>query len=124
MNSSNKNEYISWDITDLYNAWLDGSANHGIALKQIGSEDMDVLFTSENAGSNRPRMVVNYRDMKGIESYWSFSSQSAGMAGVGSVNNATGNLVFQIPTKHLQLQKTISGNALSFIIAFCIFRKA
>ena len=36
--------------------------------------------------------------MKGVEDYWSYSSQSAGFAGTGSVNHATGNLVFSIPT--------------------------
>ena len=36
--------------------------------------------------------------MKGLESYWTYTSQSAGFAGLGSINNATGNLVFSIPT--------------------------
>lgn len=36
--------------------------------------------------------------MKGVEDYWTFSSQSAGFAGTGAINHATGNLVFSVST--------------------------
>ena len=43
--------------------------------------------------SCHPQFVVTYRDMKGIEPYWSYSGQSAGLAGAGYVNNATGSMI-------------------------------
>ncbi len=91
--------YVSWDITSLYNLWIETPLeNHGIALQQVNSMQVDSLFTSTAGTANRPRFTVNYRDMKGIESYWSGSSHSAGLAGSGFVNHATGNLVFSIGT--------------------------
>ena len=45
---------------------------------------------------NDPRLMIHYRDMKGVESYWSGSSHSAGLAGSGYVNHANGNLVFAL----------------------------
>ncbi len=89
--------YVRWDITRLYLNWDKSLPNYGVAIKAMGGEGYDALFTSENATTNRPRLVVNYSDMKGIESYWSGSSHSAGSAGSGYVNHATGNLVFSIP---------------------------
>lgn len=93
-----ENTYISWDITSLYEEWDSGTANHGVAIKQIGGDNIDALFTSENASSNRPRLIVNYRYMSGLESYWSYTTQNAGLAGTGYVNNATGNLVLTVDT--------------------------
>lgn len=93
-----ENTYIGWDITSLYEEWDSGTANHGVAIKQIGGDNIDALFTSENASSNRPRLIVNYRDMSGLESYWSYTTQNAGLAGTGYVNNATGNLVLTVDT--------------------------
>ena len=92
-------EYITWDITALYKTWMaSSSANKGLAIVQIGDDNADALFTSSNATVNTPRLVINYRDMKGVESYWSGSTHSAGLAGSGYVNHATGNLVFSIST--------------------------
>ena len=38
----------------------------------------------------RPKLIISYKDMKGIEDYWTTTSQNAGIAGSGHVNNATG----------------------------------
>jgi hypothetical protein len=60
---------------------------------------MSAIFASANsATSTQPQLVVEYRDMKGVESYWSGSSHSAGLAGSGYVNHANGNMVFSIGT--------------------------
>ncbi len=56
-----------------------------------------VRFASLNnvqSGTVRPYFIISYRDTKGLESRWSYNSQSAGGAGAGSVNLFTGNLVF------------------------------
>ena len=59
----------TWDITSLYEA------------------------SECTATAQRPQFTVSYQDMKGIESYWSYTSQSAGLAGTGYINNATGTLI-------------------------------
>ena len=97
LSTSSKNKYITWDITRLYRMWQNGASNNGVAIVQLDNNNVDALLSSsENA--NIPRLILNYRDMKGIESYWSGSSHSAGLAGSGYVNHANGNLVFAIDT--------------------------
>lgn len=55
LSSISQGEYITWDITTLYRAWMSGSGvNKGLALAQIGSDDVDALFTSSNATANTP----------------------------------------------------------------------
>ena len=90
-----------WNITSIVKKWYTNSDyNYGIALAPIDGTEFKgtATFYSDNATSNIPRLIVQYMDMKGIEDYWTYSEQSAGNAGVGAVNNATGNLVFSIPT--------------------------
>ena len=91
--------WVSWDITSLYTQWLsDPTSNHGLALVPIGEKIDYAVFSSANSTTYIPCIIVEYRDMKGIESYWSGSAHSAGLAGSGFVNHATGNLVFSIGT--------------------------
>ncbi|MBO5111334.1 MAG: RHS repeat-associated core domain-containing protein [Clostridia bacterium] len=91
--------WVSWDITSLYTQWLsDPTSNHGLALVPIGEKKDYAVFSSANSTTYIPCIIVEYRDMKGIESYWSGSTHSAGLAGGGFVNHATGNLVFSIDT--------------------------
>ncbi len=87
--------YINWDITTIAKKWYDGSmTKYGIALKQNGTAYNSALLSSSDSSTNKPYVCVSYRDTKGIESYLSYSSQNAGLAGTGYVNNATGNLTF------------------------------
>ena len=43
-----------------------------------------------------PSGVFWYKNTWGIESYWSYHSQSAGRSGTGSINDFNGNLVYTI----------------------------
>ena len=95
VNADSESKYVSWDITRLFKQWNDGTANYGIALAQLKQGNNDALFASSET-ANDPRLIIHYRDMKGVESYWSGSSHSAGLAGNGYVNHANGNLVFAI----------------------------
>lgn len=93
----------SWDITDLARSWYDGSEeNHGVFLQDVEefeSLDYTIFFSSNNPDVTlHPQLIVTYRDQLGVEDYWSFISQKAGSAGVGSLNLANGNLVFSIGT--------------------------
>lgn len=90
-----------WNVTPIVKKWYAGE-NYGLMLAPA----TDTTFTGtakfysndHTVQAERPQLCIEYRDMKGVEDYWTFSSQSAGFAGTGSVNNATGNLVFSIPT--------------------------
>ena len=91
---------VTWDITSAFRNWYgNNSVSRGIALAPITPDAMSAVFASANTTTSvQPQLVVEYRDMKGVESYWSGSSHSAGLAGSGFVNHASGNLVFSIGT--------------------------
>ena len=94
-------EYVEFDITDAVKRWYGGTANYGIAIKPIsgaGYASTDyVTFNPIENNNYRPMLSVCYRVISGIEDYWSYSTQSAGIAGTGYVNLATGLLTFTIP---------------------------
>ena len=92
--------FYTWNITPLVQKWYSGSANYGVAFNAAPGESASLSFNSSEstAYANRPALTVTYKDMKGTEPYWSYSSHTAGVAGTGSVNLSTGNLSFAIPT--------------------------
>ena len=47
--------------------------------------------------SVRPVFRITYRNNRGIESYWTYHSQSLSAGAVGSINDFSGNLVYQVP---------------------------
>ncbi|MBR2635128.1 MAG: hypothetical protein IKD31_06070, partial [Clostridia bacterium] len=97
--SAEKDPYL-WDVTPMVKKWYLGE-NYGLVLAPVGGSVLDNTAKASLQSLRSavtPRLTIEYRDMKGVEGYWSFSSQSAGFAGTGSVNHATGNLVFSIPT--------------------------
>ena len=91
----------TFNITPLVKKWYNGQ-NYGLMIAPATNTTFTgvAIFQSNDSTSTslRPQLCIKYVDMKGIEDYWSFTSQSAGFAGSGAVNNATGNLVFSIPT--------------------------
>ena len=105
--SSNGSDYwYSWDITSLVHEWYDGSSpNYGVCfsvVNDVSSSTVVRFYSSESTVANStPYLTVNYRDMKGLESYWTQISQSAGLAGTGNVNVANGSMTF--------LQSTVSS---------------
>ena len=95
----------TFDITKIAKRWYEGDENMavtqlGLAFATIPGHFANVQFYSNEATaeSARPALVITYKDMKGVEPYWSYSSHSAGSSGSGSVNLSNGNLVFAIPT--------------------------
>ena len=90
-----------WNITPIVKKWYAGQ-NYGVMFAPATGTTFSgtAQFRSNNYSDSakRPQLCITYRDMKGLEDYWSYSSQGAGFAGTGSVNHATGNLVFTIPT--------------------------
>ena len=95
--------WYTWNITELGKNWYDGTyANYGICVQTVSgtsSSTYSQFYASECATvSLRPRLMVTYRDQLGLEDYWTYTTQDVGFAGTGYINNATGNLVFVIPT--------------------------
>ncbi len=96
----------SWDITEAAKKWYSGALpNHGICIglleESLTSTNCVVFHASESdssaAGSYLPFYSFTYRDAKGLEDYYSYSSGSAGLVGTYSINNATGNMVLVTP---------------------------
>ena len=93
-----------FDITEAVKNWYDGTAaNYGIEVKsadESGSyaeNGVKGYFWPERYNSvdeQYPRYVITYRNNKGLEDYWSYTTLSAGTAGTAYVNDYTGNLVF------------------------------
>ena len=93
-----------WNITKAVKSWYEGTAvNNGIMLKSAveGVSDMAEsciyanYYTEDNTQtSGYPIMTIVYRNNKGLENYWSYTSASAGIAGTANVNDYSGNLVF------------------------------
>jgi RHS repeat-associated protein len=92
--------WYTWNITEAVNSWYHGSPNYGIWLKnEEGDPDVTSFYTYNCSDtSSRPQFVIRYSIMSGIESYWSYTTQNAGLAGAGAVNYATGELTFSVGT--------------------------
>ena len=89
----------TWNITPIVDQWYAGS-NYGLALEGIVESSIDyAAFGSSGWDYGYVSILcINYVDMVGLEDYWTYTSQSAGFAGSGAVNLATGQLTFTIPT--------------------------
>ena len=104
--SNSTNGYpLSFDITKAVRKWYNGQ-NYGIMLRRE-DELNGRLACVELIGSDfdlsggisemvLPSGVFWYKNTWGIESYWSYHSQSAGRSGTGSINDFNGNLVYTI----------------------------
>ncbi|MBE6678841.1 MAG: hypothetical protein E7597_08625, partial [Ruminococcaceae bacterium] len=90
----------SFDFTSLAHEWFEqenatGNCNRGLLLKT--TDNTYVGFATVNylqSTQMRPAIIISYRDTKGLDGRWTYTNQSAGGAGTGSVNLFTGNLVF------------------------------
>ncbi len=93
----------SFDITKAVKGWYEGAfTNHGILIKNDDETLTPArgIFRSENATSiteGIPYIAIDYRNNKGIEGYWSYSSFSNGVGGTAGINDYTGNLVYTLP---------------------------
>ncbi len=102
-------EWKMFDITKAVKEWYEEpDSNYGILIKSHDESltPARAIIRSENATNiteGIPVISIEYRNNKGLEGYWSFSSFSAGTGGAGHVNDYSGNLVYEIP-----LMSTIS----------------
>ena len=52
----------------------------------------------EDFASLRPHILIQYVNYSGLESFWTYHSQSAGRAGTIHINDYTGNLILEHET--------------------------
>ncbi len=86
-----------WDITKLIQKWKNNFQSIGILELSDDKNVLDeyVLFDSANNTSGvKPMVTIGYVEQSGLNDYWTYHSHSAGNAGVGYVNDYTGNLTF------------------------------
>ena len=61
---------------------------------EAGSEHWEEFYSSDYSPAYSPVLTISYINNCGLESIWDYTSQSAGTAGTGQINNYTGNLVW------------------------------
>ena len=96
--TSSHNQLYSFDITKIAQRWATGeSVNRGIMLR---GEDLPEterymrFYDSDNSMRNSdPCFTYYYRDTKGVEDYWTYTTMTAGRNGTAAVNNFNGNLL-------------------------------
>ena len=89
---------FSFDVTAAVKDWYAGGSNNGLCVMSMTeTQKCYVGFISSGNPYNtviKPYLTVSYRDTRGLDDRWSYSTQSGGNAGVGNVNLYNGNLVF------------------------------
>lgn len=96
-----------FDITSVVKKWYEEKLdNNGILIKQQvegGSKAQNAAngwFWTEKYNEVTdayPAILINYRNNKGLEDYWSYSAYGIGSAGNAYVNDYSGNLVYELP---------------------------
>lgn len=95
-----------WNVTSIVKRWYEDPdfPNYGFLLRS-SSESATELSQSciyawlygekySQSTAGYPILTIVFRSNKGIESYWSYTSLSAGRAGTASICDFSGNLVF------------------------------
>ena len=114
--------YDSYNITRLVNKWHNGGANYGVLLKlhddasTVSSRQQVYYFAKQSVyyGSISKYVEITYRNIVGLEDYWSYETQDVGvLSGTGYVNRYNGNLTFVFDG--LTYRSEITGFTLSHI---------
>ncbi len=87
-----------WQITDAVRSWYE-DGNNGLMFRAPGYVETGNAVQWVQMGNGYyydelPFISIIYRNVSGLESYWDYSSASAGRAGTGHVNACSGNLVW------------------------------
>ena len=94
------NDWYNWDITSMAQQWFTGQ-NYGLMLSisaavEAGDSNPWARFLSSDYAyaDGLPVLSIIYINNCGLEDYWDYTTQDAGRAGTGYVNDFTGNLVW------------------------------
>ena len=89
------------DLTNMYRSWyrveevagVKQMLNRGFLVRMESSAGTASLGSPSSSLSKRPQFIVNYISHAGLESWWTYESQSAGRAGTANVDLFNGNVV-------------------------------
>ncbi|MBR4286128.1 MAG: hypothetical protein IKT55_00320 [Clostridia bacterium] len=94
-------DYYQFDITRAAKNWFENGNNYGVVIKGYDESKVgraQIISAEYNITSVvYPTIVVTYRNNKGVEDYWSYSTYGVNTAGTAYVNDYTGNLVYSLP---------------------------
>lgn len=90
----------TWYVTDIVRDWY-ANQNTGMMFKTTDAVEQGSNYyykhfysSDQSSVSKRPTLAIMFRNNNGLESYWDYTSSSAGRAGTGYINNYTGNLTW------------------------------
>ena len=91
---------ITWDISRLVCKWYDeGTENRTIAITPYSFNGFAsnryacaAFYTFTGTTQHRPKLIVQYRNNVGIETYYSYQNVDAGRAGTGYIGDYTSQL--------------------------------
>lgn len=90
----------NWNITKAVKEWYEGdSINYGIVLKDSNiMEDGGNIFGQFAIDSDKntkayPFLTISYRNNKGLENYWTYTSANIGSSNNAYINDYSGNVV-------------------------------
>ena len=91
-----------FDITNLVKDWYMNGKNYGLMVKDHTETGHYTEYASadihEDFASLRPHILIQYVNYSGLESFWTYHSQSAGRVGTIHINDYTGNLILEHET--------------------------
>lgn len=93
--------YYNWDVTKIVRDWYATGNNYGMLFKasdtveQAKANNFKQFYSSDYSAypTYMPTLNIWFRNSSGLESYWDYTSASAGRAGTVYVNLYTGNLL-------------------------------
>lgn len=107
----------TWNITKAVKAWYENDKdNNGIVLKDYNIlSDGGTIFGKFAVDSGQdtsayPFLIISYRNSKGLENYWTYTSVDSGNNDIAYINDYSGNVV----ATHIDVETT--GNRLPVTI--------
>ncbi len=90
-----KNGTVVLDVTKDVKAIAEGRKQaYGWCFVSEDEKAKSVRTVAPYKGTDKPFLEITYKDLTGTEKYYSVHRQTAGNAGIGSINDFTGRLTF------------------------------
>ena len=82
-------DWRTWDVTAPVKSWYKTGNNYGFLIKHAQETDsiLDFVSSDHSVQEARPILIINYRNISGLEGYLSYTSLDLGRSGSASVNN-------------------------------------
>ena len=89
-----QNVTTTFDITKAVQDWVTSGNNQGILLRSTSWQSGLVKYIASDTGgiAEDPQFIINYRDTKGLEPYWTYTTIAAGRNTAAYINNYNGAL--------------------------------